>query len=133
AFAGAEYTEPNDYAVVNSMGLANVDIERYYNHLASQDAVGQLAYGVRDGEPGQIVRLGSEGANGYPEEFVKEARKIGMSAISTTVHDNYLMFIKINLKLDKSPTDRDTVAKAELEIRKRMQTGAELFRKYIPG
>lgn len=133
AFAGADYTEPNDYAVVNSMGLANVDIERYYNHLASQDAVGQLAYGVRDGEPGQIVRLGSEGANGYPEEFVKEARKIGMSAISTTVHDNYLMFIKINLKLDKSPTDRDTVAKAELEIRKRMQTGAELFRKYIPG
>ena len=31
AHAGAEYTEPNDYAVVNSMGLGNVDIERYYN------------------------------------------------------------------------------------------------------
>lgn len=133
AFAGADYTEPNDYAVVNSMGLANVDIERYYNHLASLDAVGQLAYGVRDGEPGRIIRLGSEGAKGYPDEFVTEARKIGMSAISTTVHDNYLMFIKINMKLDKSPTDRDTVALAELEIRKRMQTGAGLFKKYIPG
>jgi len=104
--AGADYTEPNDYAVVNSMGLANVDIERYYHSLASNNSVGQLAYGVRSGVPGQIVRLGSEGAHGYPEEFVKGANKIGMSAISTTVHDDYLMFIKINLKLDKSPTDR---------------------------
>jgi hypothetical protein len=131
--AGAEYTEPNDYAVVNSMGLANVDIERYYHFLNSSDSVGQLAYGVRSGIPGQIVRLGSEGSNGYPEGFVKGAREIGMSAISTTVHDDYLMFIKLNLKLSQSPTDRDTVAKAELELRKRMQTGAELFNKFIPG
>jgi len=131
--AGAEFTEPNDYAVVNSMGLANVNIEKYYHFLNSSDSVGQLAYGVRDGIPGQIVRLGSEGSNGYPDGFVEGARKIGMSSISTTVHDNYLMFIKLNLKLPQSPTDRDTVAKAELELRKRMQTGAELFNKYIPG
>lgn len=131
--AGADYTEPNDYAVVNSMGLANVDIERYYHFLNSSDSVGQLAYGVRSGIPGQIVRLGSEGSRGYPEGFVEGAREIGMSSISTTVHDDYLMFIKINMKLSKSPTDRDTVAKAELELRKRMQTGAELFNKYIPG
>jgi hypothetical protein len=64
---------------------------------------------------------------------VKGAREIGMSSISTTVHDDYLMFIKLNLKLPHSPTDRDTVAKAELELRKRMQTGVELFNKYIPG
>jgi hypothetical protein len=133
AHAGAEYTEPNDYAVVNSMGLGNVDIEKYYKYLADQNAVGQLAYGVRSGEPGQIIRLGSEGSNGYPEEFVKGAREIGMSAISTTTQDNYLMFIKMNMKLSKSPTDRDTVAKAELELRKRMQKGAELFRDHIPG
>ncbi len=132
-FAGAEFTEPNDYAVVNSMGLANVNIERYYHFLNSSDSVGQLAYGVRDGIPGQIVRLGSEGSKGYPDGFVEGARKIGMSSISTTVHDNYLMFIKLNLKLPQSPTDRDTVAKAELELRKRMQTGADLFNKYIPG
>jgi len=133
AHAGAEYSEPNDYAVVNSMGLGNVDIEEYYRYLASQDAVGQLAYGVRSGEPGKIIRLGSEGSSGYPDEFVKGAREIGMSAISTTTHDNYLMFIKMNMNLPESPTNRDTVAKAELELRKRMQTGAELFRKYIPG
>jgi hypothetical protein len=132
-YAGAEFTEPNDYAVVNSMGLANVNIERYFHFLNSSDSVGQLAYGVRDGIPGQIVRLGSEGSKGYPDGFVEGAREIGMSSISTTVHDNYLMFIKLNLKLPQSPTDRDTVAKAELELRKRMQTGADLFNKYIPG
>jgi hypothetical protein len=133
AHAGAEFTEPNDYAVVNSMGLANVDIERYYHFLNSSNSVGQLAYGPRDGVPGQIVRLGSEGSTGYPDDFVKGARAIGMSAISTTVHDDYLMFIKMNLKLPLSPTDRDTVAKAELELRKRMQNGVELFNKHIPG
>lgn len=133
AHAGAEYTEPNDYAVVNSMGLANVDIEKYYQFLASQDAVNQLAYGVRSGEPGKIIRLGSEGSAGYPEKFVQGAKKIGMSAISTTTQDNYLMFIKINMKLPVSPTSRDEVSKAELELRKRMQAGAELFREHIPG
>jgi hypothetical protein len=133
ARAGAEYAEPNDYAVVNSMGLGNVNIEKYYHFLASQDAVSQLAYGVRSGTPGQIIRLGSEGADGFPEPFVRGARAIGLSAISTTVHDNYLMFIKVNMKLPDSPTNRDEVSKAELELRKRMQTGVELFRKHIPG
>ena len=133
AYAGAGYLEPNDYAVVNSMALGNVDIEKYYRFLASQNAVDQLAYGIRSGEPGQIIRLGSEGSKGYPEEFAQGAREIGMSAISTTVHDNYLMFIKINLKLPVSPTNRDEVSKAELEVRKRMQKGAELFRRHIPG
>lgn len=131
--AGAEYSEPNDYAVVNSMALGNVNIERYYDFLKYKDAVGQLAYGVRSGEPGRIIRLGSEGSKGYPEAFVAGAKAIGMSAISTTVHDNYLMFIKINLKLPVSPTNRDEVSKAELEIRKRMQKGAELFKEHIPG
>jgi hypothetical protein len=133
AHAGAAFTEPNDYPVVNSMGLANVDIERYYHFLASTDSVGHLAYGLRSGVAGQIVRIGSEGSNGYPDEFVQGAREIGMSAISTTVHDDYLMFIKLNLNLPQSPTDRDTVARAELELRKRMQRGVELFNKYIPG
>jgi hypothetical protein len=133
AFAGAEYTEPNDYAVVNSMGLANVNLEKYYHFLASTNSVGQLAYGPRSGSPGQIIRIGSEGSGGYPEHFVKGAQQIGMSAISTTTQDNYLMFIKMNLKLPVSPTNRDEVSKAELELRKRMQSGVELFRSYIPG
>jgi hypothetical protein len=131
--AGAEYTEPNDYAVVNSMGLGNVDIELYYRFLKSRNAVGQLAYGVRSGKPGQIIRIGGEGSDGYPQAFAEGARRIGMSAISTTVHDNYLMFIKINLKLPVSPINRDEVAKAELELRKRMQKGVELFKEHIPG
>jgi hypothetical protein len=133
AHAGAQYSEPNDYAVVNSMGLGNVDIEKYYKFLADQNAVGQLAYGVRSGQPGQIIRLGSEGSSGYPDAFVAGTKEIGMSAISTTTHDNYLMFIKMNIKLPVSPTNRDAVAKAELELRKRMQKGAELFRDHIPG
>ena len=88
---------------------------------------------MRSGKPNQIIRIGSEGSNGYPEAFVAGAQKIGMSAISTTVHDNYLMFIKINLKLPVSPTNRDEVAKAELELRKRMQKGVELFKENVPG
>lgn len=133
AHAGAAYTEPNDYAVVNSMGLGNVNIERYYDFLRNQNAVDQLAYGVRSGEPGRIIRLGSEGSKGYPAAFAEEAKKIGLSAISTTVHDNYLMFIKLNMKLTVSPTNRDEVSKAELELRKRMQKGVELFKEHIPG
>lgn len=43
------------------------------------------------------------------------------------------MFIKCNLKLPVSPTSRDEVAKAELEIRKRMAKAVELFRQYVPG
>ena len=133
AKGGAEYSEPNDYAVVNSMGLGNVDIERYYDFLDEQDAIGQLVYGVRSGRPGQIIRIGSEGSKGYPEAFRKGAKEIGMSAITTTVHDNYLMFIKLNLRIPLSPTNRDEVAKAELELRKRMQRGVELFNEHIPG
>ena len=133
AYAGAGYTEPNDYAVANSMGVGNVNIERYYEFLTSRDAVGQLARGVRSGKDGQIIRIGSEGPRGFPETFATEARKIGMSTITTTVHDHYLMYIKLNLKLPVSPTDRDEVSKAELELRKRMQKGLELFREHIPG
>ena len=66
-------------------------------------------------------------------EFVQEARKIGMSMVTTTVHDDYFMFIKLNLKLPVSPTNRDEVAKAELELRKRQAKAIDLFRKYVPG
>jgi hypothetical protein len=65
--------------------------------------------------------------------LAEAAKAIGISFITTTVHDNYLMFIKCNLKLPVSPTSRDEVAKAELEIRKRMAKAVELFRQYVPG
>jgi len=43
------------------------------------------------------------------------------------------MFIKLNLKLPVSPTSRDEVARAELELRRRMARAVELFREYVPG
>ena len=132
AYAGADYTEPNDYPVVNSMGVANVNIEKYYEFLKSHDAVGQLGRGLRSGKKGQIIRLSGILSN-LPSGFSEVARKIGMDTMTTTVHDNYLMFIKMNLRMPVSPTNRDEVAKAELELRKRQRSAIELFRKYMPG
>ncbi len=132
AAAGAEYEEPNDYAVCNSFGMANVDIERYYNFLKEREAVGELAWGMRDGKDHQIVRLSGH-ATKISDEFAAGAREIGMSMVTTTVHDNYFMFIKINMKLPASPTDRDTVSQAELTLRERQYRAIQLFRKYVPG
>lgn len=131
AYAGAKYTEPNDYAVCNSAGIGNVDIDKYYEFLKANKAVGQLARGMRSGRPDQIVRAGAEWLN--VPGLAEGARAIGMGMITTTVHDNYLMFIKCNLKLPISPTNRDMVAQAELEIRRRMAKAVELFRRYVPG
>jgi len=132
AYAGAEYTEPNDYAVCNSIGLANVDVDKLADWLQSHNAMTQLARGIRSGRDGQIVRVQGTTAR-LPEAFAKGAREIGMSMVTTTVHDNYFMFIKVNMKLPVSPTDRDAVAKAELELRKRHLRAVELFRQHVPG
>ena len=131
AFTGAKYTEPNDYPVCNSVGIGNVDIDKYHEFIQANKAKGQLARGVRSGRPDQIVRAGAEWID--VPGLAQGAREIGMALITTTVHDNYLMFIKCNLKLPVSPTSRDEVAKAELEIRKRMARAVELFRQYVPG
>ncbi len=131
AYAGARYTEPNDYAVCNSVGIGNVSIDKYHAFLQSHNALGQLARGMRSGQPDQIVRAGAEQLN--VPGLTRAARAIGMSMITTTVHDNYLMFIKCNFRLSTSPTDRDAVAKAELEARQRMAKAVELFRRYVPG
>jgi hypothetical protein len=137
AYAGAEFKELNDHPVCNSMGLGNVNIEKLYSYLVKNNALGDLAYGIRDGKDGQIIRFGSE--SGYtirgklPQEFVDEVVKLGAGLITTTVHDNYLMFIKINYKLPVSPTNRDEVARAELIIRQNQFKTLELFRKYLPG
>jgi hypothetical protein len=132
AYAGAKYTEPNDYPVANSIGVANVNVEKYHEFLKKYDAVTQLAEGVRDGKDGQIVRLDGRTVN-LPAGFRERADKIGMSIVTTTVHDNYFMFIKLNFKMRVSPTDRDESAKAELELRKRQAKAVELFREYVPG
>jgi hypothetical protein len=132
AYAGADFSEPNDYPVVNSIGVANVNVEKYYEFLKSHDAVSQLAHGRRSGKDNQIVRLQGNLVK-LPPGFSEQAGKIGMSTVTTTVHDNYFMFIKLNFKMPVSPTDRDEVAKAELELRRRQAKAIELFREYVPG
>ena len=132
AYAGADFIELNDYAVVNSIGVAGVSLERYYEFLASHDAVTQYAEGLRSGEPGKIVRI--DGARDkLPAEFAEGAREIGMSLVTTSVHDDYFMFIKINYKMPVSPTDRDQAADAELELRRRQAKAIELLRAHVPG
>ena len=137
AWAGAEFIELNDHSVCNSMGLGNVNIEKLYAYLVKNNALGDLAYGIRDGKDGQIIRLGSEGGREIrgklPDEFVDGVSELGSGLITTSVHDNYLMFIKVNYKLPVSPTNRDEVARAELIIRQNQYKTLELFRKYLPG
>lgn len=132
AFAGARYSEPNDYDVCNSIGVGNVDITRLYDYLKSREDIYQLCYGTRGGEDNKIVRIQGRMVN-VPDEFKKSADEIGMTMTTTTLHDNYLMFIKFNMKMPVSPTDRDAVAKTDLELRKRQLMGVDLFKKYIPG
>ena len=132
AYAGAAYTEPNDYSVCNSIGLANVSVEKYHEFLKSHDAVAQYAEGLRSGQENQIVRLSGRSAK-LPPGFRRGCKNIGMATTTTTVHDNYFMFIKLNFKMPVSPTNADEVAKAELELRRRQAKAVELFRKYVPG
>ncbi len=131
ALAGAEYTEPNDYDVANSIGVGGVNVEKYREFLESHGTLRELALGLRSGKDGRIVRL-----NGWPKghpAFAEEAGKIGMAMVTTTVHDDYFMFIKLNFRMPESPTNRDEAAKAELVLRRRQAKAVELFRKYVPG
>ena len=132
ARAGADFSEPNDYPVANSMGLAGVEIDDYHRFLRSHDAVTEYSEGRRDGQEGQIVRLSGRTAR-LPEGFRREAEQIGMATVTTTVHDDYLMFVKVNFKMPASPTDREAAAEAELELRNRQAHAVELFRRYVPG
>jgi len=132
ALGGASFQEPNDYAVCNSIGLANVSLEKLHDFLKSRDAVEQLAVGQRSGREAQIVRI-----QGQPVAFAQEFREglaaNGTSMVTTTVHDNYFMFVKVNYKMRVSPTNRDELSKAELELRRRQFRTLELFRKFVPG
>lgn len=131
ARAGARHTEQSDYGVVNAMGLANVNVEKYFEFFKSRDALTQYCEGVRDGASG-IVRLDGR-TTGLPAEFVDGLRQNGVAMTMTTVHENYFMFIKIGLNLPACPTRRDVVSRGELEIRKRQARAVELFRRHVPG
>jgi hypothetical protein len=131
AYAGAEFTVPNDYASCNSFGLANASIDDYHAFLKSHNAVGQVCRGLRSGELNKFVRMGAERLD-IPG-LVDKAKKIGMSMVTTTVHDNYLMYIKCNYKVPGSVLNRDDMARAEVQVRKNMAQAAELYREYVPG
>lgn len=132
AHAGAGYSEPNDYAVANSIGVGGVSLERYHEFLDSHDAVKEYSTGMRSGRDGQIVRLMGISQK-LPPEFMDEARAIGMATVTTTVHDDYFMFVKLNVRMPTSPTNRDEAAKAELELRRRQARAIALFKKHVPG
>jgi len=132
AHAGADFTVPDDYASCNSVGLGNVSMDDYYAFLKKYDAINELARGLRSGREDQLVRLNGITVN-LPGEYAEEARKIGMSAATTTTHDNYLMFVKFNYKVEGSVVNRDDIARAELVLRQRQLRGVELFRKFVPG
>lgn len=130
--AGAHYTEPNDYPVCNSMGLANVDIDKYYEFLNKYDAVSQYCEGTRSGVDDQIIRLSGKLVK-LPRDFREALHKIGMSTTTTTIHDNYLMFIKCDYKMAVAASNRDETSKTEVIIRENMYKAVQLFKKYIPG
>ena len=132
ALAGAEYSEPNDYPVANSIGVGGISVEGYYQFLNDHGALTEYSKGMRSGRGGRIVRLNGDMSK-LPPAFRDAARAIGMSLTTTTIHDDYLMFIKINYKMPVSPTNRDAVAKAEVELRRRQAKAIELFRQYVPG
>ena len=132
AYAGAAFTEPNDHPVANSMGVGGVSIDTYCAFLRSCGAVTEYSEGRRSGRDGQIVRVDCD-TRKLPEDMAREAHDIGMSFVTTTVHDDYLMFIKLNFKTPDSPTSRDQASLAEMELRKRQQKAIALMRKYIPG
>jgi len=121
AFAGAQYSEPNDYEVANSIGVAGVDLDKVVEYVNANGGAHSLALGFHDGVADKVVRLsGPKGPN-----------KPGL--LITTVRDNYFMFLKFNLKMPVSPTDRDATAKAELQLRKLQRLGVERLRKSVPG
>jgi hypothetical protein len=132
ARAGACFTEPNDYPVVNSMGIGGIDIDKYYAFLRDNGALFEYARGPRSGRTNQIIRVDGDWAKIDPH-LGQAMKDLGMSGVTTTIHDNYFMFIKVNFMMAVSPSNRDALADAEFELRRRQQASLELLRKTIPG
>ena len=131
AYAGAEYSVPNDYNTVNSFSLANASIDDYHAFIDSHGAVLQFCRGPRSSEEGKVIRVDAEAAK-IPG-FTDRAKELGMSSVTTTLHDNYLMFVKCNYNLPGSVVNRDDVTEAEMELRERMHRGADLLKEHVPG
>lgn len=131
AHAGAEYNVPNDYYSANCFGLANASIDDYHAFLESHAAVGQVCRGPLRGEDNKLIRVGAERL--MIPGLSDKAKEIGVSMVTTTVRDNYLMFVKCNYWVPGSVMNRDDISQAEMELRERMLRAAELYREYVPG
>lgn len=132
ARAGARFTEPNDHHVANSMGVGGLDIDKYYEYLRDTAKLTEYARGPRSGKQNQIIRMAGNFSKSDPD-LQKKFDELGMSIITTTTHDNYCMFIKINYKMPASPVNRDALSNAEYELRRRQYDSIALLRKTIPG
>ncbi len=132
ARAGADFTEPNYHAVVNSMGVGGFDIDQYFTFLQDHGALNEYARGPRSGRQNQIIRVAGDFQKISPD-FAKAANDLGLHSVTTTLHDNYVMFFKVNYKMDLPATDRDALADAEYELRRRQQASIDLLRKTVPG
>jgi hypothetical protein len=133
AQAGARFTEPNDHHVAGSMGVGNVDIEKLTAYLQQNNALTDLVYGRRSGKDNQIVRIGLKNRAIMPPQVVEAMSRLNVAFVTTTVHDNYFMFVRVNFKLAVSPTNRDEMAKAELDIRRRQYESVKLMNRLVPG
>ncbi|RGZ00693.1 FAD-dependent oxidoreductase [Clostridium sp. AM58-1XD] len=132
ARAGASYTEPNDYMVANSMGIAGINIDKYYSFLKDNGALIEYGRGPRSGRTNQIIRVDGDWSIISPE-LDQQVKGLGMHTVTTTLHDDYLMFIKLNFQMPASPTNRDALAEAEYELRDRQQKALKLLKNTIPG
>lgn len=132
ARAGARYTQPKDYMVANSMGVGGIDIDAYFRVLKEADALKEYALGPRSGREGQLIRVDGNWERLDPALHQK-AREIGLQTVTTTLHDNYLMFIKLNFMMNECPSHRDALAEAEYELRRRQIAALDLLKEAIPG
>lgn len=93
ARAGADYTESNDYMVANSMGIAGIDIDKYYSFLRDNGALIEYGRGPRSGRANQIIRVDGNWKSISPE-LDQQVRLLGMHTVTTTLHlpDFYCVF-----------------------------------------
>ncbi len=132
ARAGAQFTQPNDYAVANSMGIAGIDIDEYYAFLLKNGALKEYALGNRDGAGPKLIRVDGNWEKLDPA-FHQRAKELGMHTVTTTIHDRYFMFIKLNFHMPACPTNRDALAQAEYELRRRQSEALKLLKQVIPN
>lgn len=132
AAAGAEYTEPNDYDVANSMSLGGVDLKKFYDECVKNNAMfRQLVFADSPGGERNILRLQCSDIG--IAELNQEMRKIGMQVVFTAMRNSHVMFLKLNCRMPVSPTDTLAAAKSNLHLRKCQEAGVKLLRKYAPG